>query len=110
MTLEDFLSEAKKMGYEDFQYKSQEIDGGRLETFLLGMPVIAPKLPQEAQKVVKSDNIYPGMLLPPKDAFIYNLRYLLDLAKATKEERSVMNKLIKRFENTDKGHTPRKAL
>ena len=110
MTLEDFLNAAKKMGYDDFQYKSQEIDGGRLETLIMGMPFPAQKRPVEAREVRKANNIYPGMLLPPKDAFIYNLRYLLDLAKATKEERSVMNKLIKRFENNDKGHTPRKAI
>ena len=102
MNLEDFLNEAKKMGYEDFQYKSEAFPGGRLETFFLGMPENAPKLPQEEVSVSKSDNMYPGWVLPPKEGFIFNLRYLLDLAHATKGERSLMEDLINRFDGKAK--------
>lgn len=117
MTFEEFLFEAKKQGLIDWTLKSQEVDDGRLDIFEgifeTRMPFIGPKLTQEPRKETRSDNIYPGMLLPPKDAFIFNLRYLLDLAKATKTERSTMERLIKRFEdgeNSPKRRTPRKTV
>ena len=101
MNFEDLIHLLETEGFADFTFSSKTVPNGRLETLSLnvsptktGVPQFSPKLPANETLVPQGVN-----LLPPKDSFVYNLRYLLDLAKASKAERSVMERLIKRFED-----------
>ena len=100
---EDMRKLLEQLGIDaDVQYDRRIIDGGVLETLSVGWLENSPRMPQETTLPEKQVNIPKYELLPPKDQFVFDLRLLLDLAKATKNERSVMEKLIRRFQNGNK--------
>ena len=102
---DDLLRYAAEEGGDVFHTR-KEVPGGWEETMMIGLPMEIPKfgavVPQEARKPEKQVKTRLTELLPPRDQFVYDLRLLLDLAKATDKERSVMNKLIERFERGNK--------
>jgi hypothetical protein len=98
---DDLLKYASQENGDVFHSRKQMPNGDWEETMMVGLPVDIPEfrsnLTQEARKEEKQVKTRLTELLPPRDQFIYDLRLLLDLAKATEKERSVMNKLIDRF-------------
>lgn len=96
---EDFLKSVD-LTNTDATYSVKEFPGGFSEHLEIKspkeMPPDAPKLPKVKSSPVKKIDY---VTLPPKEQFVYSLRYLMDLAKATKVERATLEKLIKRFEN-----------
>jgi len=99
---DDLLRMAGETGADAFHSRKPLEGGGWEETIMIGIPEFRSKLPQEASKGEKRVKTRLTELLPPRDQFEYDLRLLLDLAKATEKERSVMNKLIERFERGNK--------
>jgi len=98
---DDLLRMAGETGADAF-HSRKKVPGGFEETLLIGIPEFGAVVPQETSKPEKQVKTRLTELLPPRDQFVYDLRLLLDLAKATAEERSVMNKLIERFERGNK--------
>ncbi len=104
--IEDLFQYAQDEGGDVIHTKKTLPTGEVVETMMVGlpwekteMPPKRPKLTQEARSPMKSDNI---LLLPPREQFKTSLMLLMDVANATKQERSVVDKLIKRFEDGDR--------
>lgn len=59
----------------------------------------------DIEKVPQMEAPREYVVLPPKDTFINNLLYMLDLADANDAQRRTMKALIKKFEKNGHGKT-----
>ena len=104
--VDDLFQYAQDEGGDVIHTKKTLPTGETVETMMVGlpwekteMPKFGAVVPQERRSPLRSDNI---LLLPPREQFKTSLMLLMDRARATKTERSVVNRLIERFENGDR--------
>lgn len=101
---DDLLRMARETGADTF-HSRKEVPGGWEETIMIGIPEFRSNLTQDKTSEGKQVNPLLTKLLPPREQFKTNLMLLMDVAKATKNERSVVERLIKRFDGDKQSKT-----